>query len=146
MHCPNERHCHFILRCLYYRAPENTLLHNPNGPLRRPQAKVDRPGLWTHATEGRAHDPRDDELCHLICSSGGVEFGGCDKDEGDEHVGGARRGNTILWAIDCALKVVRSEGLMALYKGFIPTISRQGPSTVVLFVTLEQIRKIFKKF
>uniref|UniRef100_A0A6N2LU22 Uncharacterized protein n=1 Tax=Salix viminalis TaxID=40686 RepID=A0A6N2LU22_SALVM len=27
---------------------------------------------------------------------------------------------------------------MALYKGFIPTISRQGPFTVVLFVTLEQ--------
>ncbi|KAH7524767.1 hypothetical protein FEM48_Zijuj06G0154200 [Ziziphus jujuba var. spinosa] len=49
-------------------------------------------------------------------------------------------------AVDCALKTVRSEGLMALYKGFIPTISRQGPFTVVLFVTLEQIRKIFKEF
>jgi len=35
---------------------------------------------------------------------------------------------------------------MALYKGFIPTISRQGPFTVVLFVTLEQVRKLLKDF
>uniref|UniRef100_N1QRS7 Uncharacterized protein n=1 Tax=Aegilops tauschii TaxID=37682 RepID=N1QRS7_AEGTA len=47
-------------------------------------------------------------------------------------------------ALDCALKTVRSEGVMALYKGFIPTVSRQGPFTVVLFVTLEQVRKVFK--
>lgn len=49
-------------------------------------------------------------------------------------------------ALDCALKTVRSEGPMALYKGFIPTISRQGPFTVVLFVTLEQVRKVMKDF
>ncbi|XP_062006144.1 mitochondrial uncoupling protein 5-like [Rosa rugosa] len=49
-------------------------------------------------------------------------------------------------ALDCAVKTVRSEGPMALYKGFIPTISRQGPFTVVLFVTLEQVRKLLKDF
>uniref|UniRef100_A0A2N9ILF8 Uncharacterized protein n=1 Tax=Fagus sylvatica TaxID=28930 RepID=A0A2N9ILF8_FAGSY len=49
-------------------------------------------------------------------------------------------------ALDCAMKTVRAEGLMALYKGFIPTISRQGPFTVVLFVTLEQVRKLLKDF
>ncbi|KAI9106347.1 hypothetical protein K1719_021875 [Acacia pycnantha] len=49
-------------------------------------------------------------------------------------------------ALDCALKTVQAEGPMALYKGFIPTISRQGPFTVVLFVTLEQIRKLLKEF
>uniref|UniRef100_A0A2P2KCZ4 Mitochondrial uncoupling protein 5-like n=1 Tax=Rhizophora mucronata TaxID=61149 RepID=A0A2P2KCZ4_RHIMU len=49
-------------------------------------------------------------------------------------------------AIDCALKTVKAEGVMSLYKGFIPTISRQGPFTVVLFVTLEQVRKLFKDF
>ncbi|XP_051144026.1 mitochondrial uncoupling protein 5-like [Andrographis paniculata] len=49
-------------------------------------------------------------------------------------------------AMDCALKTVRAEGPTALYKGFIPTISRQGPFTVVLFVTLEQIRKVLKDF
>ena len=49
-------------------------------------------------------------------------------------------------ALDCALKTVRAEGPMALYKGFIPTVSRQGPFTVVLFVTLEQVRAILKDF
>ncbi|GMI86606.1 dicarboxylate carrier 2, PLANT UNCOUPLING MITOCHONDRIAL PROTEIN 4 [Hibiscus trionum] len=49
-------------------------------------------------------------------------------------------------ALDCALKTVKGEGPMALYKGFIPTISRQGPFTVVLFVTLEQVRKLLKDF
>lgn len=49
-------------------------------------------------------------------------------------------------ALDCAMKTIRAEGPMALYKGFIPTISRQGPFTVVLFVTLEQVRKLLKEF
>ncbi|XP_059641280.1 mitochondrial uncoupling protein 5 [Cornus florida] len=49
-------------------------------------------------------------------------------------------------AIDCAMKTIRSEGPLALYKGFIPTISRQGPFTIVLFVTLEQVRKLLKDF
>jgi len=47
-------------------------------------------------------------------------------------------------ALDCAMKTIKAEGPMALYKGFIPTVMRQGPFTVVLFVTLEQVRKIFK--
>jgi solute carrier family 25 oxoglutarate transporter 11 len=42
------------------------------------------------------------------------------------------------------MKTIKAEGPMALYKGFIPTVMRQGPFTVVLFVTLEQVRKIFK--
>ncbi|XP_052188461.1 mitochondrial uncoupling protein 5-like [Diospyros lotus] len=49
-------------------------------------------------------------------------------------------------ALDCGLKTIRAEGPMALYKGFVPTVSRQGPFTVVLFVTLEQVRKILKDF
>ncbi|CDP01548.1 unnamed protein product [Coffea canephora] len=49
-------------------------------------------------------------------------------------------------AVDCAMKTIKAEGPLALYKGFVPTISRQGPFTVVLFVTLEQVRKLFKEF
>ncbi|OMO57654.1 Mitochondrial brown fat uncoupling protein [Corchorus olitorius] len=49
-------------------------------------------------------------------------------------------------AIDCLMKTVRREGFKALYKGFLPTVSRQGPFTVVLFVTLEQVRKLLKEF
>ncbi|PKU86850.1 mitochondrial uncoupling protein 5-like [Dendrobium catenatum] len=49
-------------------------------------------------------------------------------------------------AIDCVVKTVKAEGPMALYKGFIPTVSRQGPFTIVLFVTLEQVRSLLKEF
>ncbi|KAJ7553432.1 hypothetical protein O6H91_06G097500 [Diphasiastrum complanatum] len=49
-------------------------------------------------------------------------------------------------ALDCALKTVRSEGPMALYKGFIPTVTRQGPFAVVLFLTLENVRALLKDF
>ncbi|XP_060213143.1 mitochondrial uncoupling protein 5-like [Lycium barbarum] len=49
-------------------------------------------------------------------------------------------------ALDCAMTTIKAEGPMALYKGFIPTISRQGPFTIVLFVTLEQVRKLLKDF
>ncbi|XP_028802240.1 mitochondrial uncoupling protein 4-like [Neltuma alba] len=49
-------------------------------------------------------------------------------------------------ALGCAFKTSKAEGPMALYKGFVPTISRQGPFTVVLFVTLEQVRKLLKEF
>ncbi|KAF8100338.1 hypothetical protein N665_0226s0001 [Sinapis alba] len=49
-------------------------------------------------------------------------------------------------AVDCALKTVRAEGIMALYKGFLPTVSRQAPFTVIMFVTLEQVKKVLKDF
>ncbi|KAI5079821.1 hypothetical protein GOP47_0005300 [Adiantum capillus-veneris] len=46
--------------------------------------------------------------------------------------------------LDCAMKTVRNEGMLALYKGLIPTIFRQGPFTIVLFVTLERMRKLLR--
>lgn len=46
--------------------------------------------------------------------------------------------------LDCAVKTVTEEGPMALYKGFVPTVTRQGPFTMILFVTLEQVRGMLK--
>ncbi|KAG2334394.1 hypothetical protein Bca52824_005574 [Brassica carinata] len=46
--------------------------------------------------------------------------------------------------LDCAVKTVAEEGPMALYKGLVPTVTRQGPFTMILFVTLEQIRGLLK--
>ncbi|XP_024381398.1 mitochondrial uncoupling protein 4 [Physcomitrium patens] len=47
-------------------------------------------------------------------------------------------------ALDCAVKTVRAEGPMALYKGFVPTVTRQGPFAIVLFLSLEQIKKLIE--
>ena len=42
--------------------------------------------------------------------------------------------------IDCAIKTVRQEGPLALYKGFIPQWARLGPWCCVMFVTFEQYK------
>lgn len=44
-------------------------------------------------------------------------------------------------SLDCAIQTVRNEGLLALYKGFIPTWFRMGPWNVIFFITYEQLKK-----
>ena len=41
---------------------------------------------------------------------------------------------------DCFQKVVRNEGPLALYKGFLPGWARLGPWQLVFWVSYEQIR------
>eukprot|EP01121_Diplochlamys_sp_Union-15-3_P013895 TRINITY_DN4379_c0_g1_i1.p1 TRINITY_DN4379_c0_g1~~TRINITY_DN4379_c0_g1_i1.p1 ORF type:complete len:294 (-),score=40.52 TRINITY_DN4379_c0_g1_i1:22-903(-) len=43
---------------------------------------------------------------------------------------------------DCFKKTVKSEGIMALYKGWFPNWMRIGPHTIVTFVVFEQLRKL----
>lgn len=43
--------------------------------------------------------------------------------------------------VDCAVKTVRSEGVMSLYKGFIPTYTRVFPWQFLFFVSYERINK-----
>jgi hypothetical protein len=45
---------------------------------------------------------------------------------------------------DCFLKTAREEGLGAFYKGFIPNFARLGSWNVVMFLTLEQVKKLFQ--
>ena len=53
-------------------------------------------------------------------------------------------GNPALYrnALDCIVKIVSHEGLLGLYKGFIPNWMRIGPHTVVTFFVFEQLRKV----
>eukprot|EP01116_Phalansterium_solitarium_P004197 TRINITY_DN15119_c0_g1_i1.p1 TRINITY_DN15119_c0_g1~~TRINITY_DN15119_c0_g1_i1.p1 ORF type:complete len:307 (-),score=27.26 TRINITY_DN15119_c0_g1_i1:145-1065(-) len=44
-------------------------------------------------------------------------------------------------SLDCLVKSVRAEGVLALWKGFLPTWARQGPWQLVFWVTYEQMRK-----
>lgn len=62
------------------------------------------------------------------------------------HMNSTSRGRSKPYnnALDCALKTIRAEGGLALYKGFLPTLTRQAPFTVVLFLTLERIRSLLK--
>lgn len=44
-------------------------------------------------------------------------------------------------AIDCMSKLVREEGFLAMYKGFVPFWLRVGPWAMVFWTTFEQIRR-----
>ncbi|KAL6080591.1 Mitochondrial carrier [Balamuthia mandrillaris] len=43
---------------------------------------------------------------------------------------------------DCVMKTIKAEGLMGLYKGFIPNWMRIGPHTIVTFLVYEQLRRL----
>ncbi|XP_017473705.1 PREDICTED: kidney mitochondrial carrier protein 1 [Rhagoletis zephyria] len=45
-------------------------------------------------------------------------------------------------SFDCAVQTVRNEGMLALYKGFIPTWVRMGPWNIIFFITYEQLKKL----
>lgn len=40
-------------------------------------------------------------------------------------------------------RTVAEEGALALYKGFVPTFTRQAPYVIVMFMTAEQLKKLF---
>ncbi len=41
--------------------------------------------------------------------------------------------------LDCMTKTVRAEGVMSLYKGFLPAYARLGPWQVVFFIVFEEL-------
>ncbi|EDW04381.1 GH23855 [Drosophila grimshawi] len=51
------------------------------------------------------------------------------------------RGLHYKGTIDCFMKLVRKEGFLAMYKGFMPYWLRVGPWTMVFWMTFEQIRR-----
>ena len=45
--------------------------------------------------------------------------------------------------LDCFGQTYRKEGLTAFYKGFMPNFSRLGSWNVVMFISLEKVRKAY---
>lgn len=48
-------------------------------------------------------------------------------------------------AIDVLIKVVRHEGVFALWKGFWPYYFRLGPHTVITFILMEQMNQAYNR-
>lgn len=48
-------------------------------------------------------------------------------------------------AVDVLGRVVRTEGILALWKGFTPYYARIGPHTVLTFIFLEQMNTFYKR-
>ena len=54
--------------------------------------------------------------------------------------GGANK--KYLGLVDCLVKTAKTEGVLAIYKGVTPNYLRFGPYCILVFVFLEQIKKI----
>ncbi|KAI8512306.1 hypothetical protein Bbelb_089450 [Branchiostoma belcheri] len=52
------------------------------------------------------------------------------------------RGTLYRSSIDCLVKTVRKEGVMALYKGFVPIWSRMAPWSLTFWLSYEQVRRL----
>ena len=42
---------------------------------------------------------------------------------------------------ECGLSTVRSEGFLALYKGFVPSFTRMGPWNIIFFLVYEHLKR-----
>lgn len=47
--------------------------------------------------------------------------------------------------VDCFIKTMKNDGIMAFYKGFIPNFTRLGSWNVAMFLTLEQVKKLISE-
>ena len=57
-------------------------------------------------------------------------------------LGGDNGGAFYTSAIHCGLHTVRTEGLTALFKGFVPSFARMGPWNVIFFVVYEKLKAL----
>jgi len=57
-----------------------------------------------------------------------------------------QNGNLYKSAFDCLSQTVRTEGLFAIYKGFLPHLARILPHTILTLSLAEQTNKLMRKF
>ncbi|TVY46466.1 Mitochondrial oxaloacetate transport protein [Lachnellula occidentalis] len=57
-----------------------------------------------------------------------------------------QNGNLYKGVLDCLAKTVKTEGVLAIYKGFLPHLARILPHTVLTLSLAEQTNKLMRKF
>ncbi|XP_078398158.1 mitochondrial uncoupling protein 4 [Cetorhinus maximus] len=93
---------------------------------------------------------KDNSLCHglsSICSGLVAATMGTPADVIKTRIMNQTRdkqGRGLLYTstIDCLVKTIKREGLMSLYKGFLPTWARMAPWSLTFWLMFEQTRKI----
>eukprot|EP00040_Diaphanoeca_grandis_P005520 m.33195 g.33195 ORF g.33195 m.33195 type:complete len:299 (-) comp16772_c0_seq1:194-1090(-) len=58
-----------------------------------------------------------------------------------QPVGSDGKGKLYSGMIDCFRKSIQQEGVLSLWKGFLPNWGRLGPRGVICFITMEQLNK-----
>ncbi|KAF2535301.1 hypothetical protein F2Q70_00005481 [Brassica cretica] len=85
----------------------------------------------------------DSVLTHLLASLAAGFFAVCIGSPVDVVKSRMMGDSTYRNTIDCFIKTMKTEGIMAFYKGFLPNFTRLGTWNVVMFLTLEQVKKVF---
>lgn len=57
-----------------------------------------------------------------------------------------QHGNLYSGVFDCLAKTIRTEGPLAIYKGFLPHLARILPHTILTLSLAEQTAKLVRKF
>lgn len=57
-----------------------------------------------------------------------------------------QNGNLYAGVFDCFAKTVKTEGILAIYKGFLPHLARILPHTILTLSLAEQTNKLMRKF
>lgn len=89
----------------------------------------------------------DNAITHIISGLGAGFFAVCIGSPVDvvkSRVMGDSTGQ-YKGTVDCFVKTFRNDGVLAFYKGFIPNFGRLGSWNVIMFLTLEQVKKYFYK-
>ena len=56
-----------------------------------------------------------------------------------------QNGNLYKGVFDCLAKTIRTEGFLAIYKGFLPHLTRILPHTILTLSLAEQTNKLMRK-
>ncbi|CDP09139.1 unnamed protein product [Coffea canephora] len=85
----------------------------------------------------------DNVLTHLLAGLGAGFFAVCIGSPVDV-VKSRMMGDSIYKStLDCFFKTLKNEGPFAFYKGFLPNFGRLGLWNAIMFLTLEQVKKLF---
>lgn len=86
----------------------------------------------------------DSVFTHLLAGLGAGFFAVCIGSPVDVVKSRMMGDSTYKNTLDCFIKTLKNDGPLAFYKGFLPNFGRLGSWNVIMFLTLEQVKKFFR--
>ncbi|EEF41855.1 mitochondrial uncoupling protein 2 [Ricinus communis] len=87
----------------------------------------------------------DNAFTHLVAGLGAGLFAVCIGSPIDVMKSRMMGDSSYKSTLDCFIKTLKNEGFFAFYKGFLPNFGRLGSWNVIMFLTLEQVKRIFTR-
>ncbi|KAL7082070.1 hypothetical protein ACP275_14G077500 [Erythranthe tilingii] len=85
----------------------------------------------------------DNILTHILAGLGAGFFAVCIGSPIDVVKSRMMGDSVYKNTIDCFFRTLKSEGIFAFYKGFFPNFGRLGSWNVIMFLILEQVKRLF---